>query len=72
MTVEARVAAYVKSIKPVALCDSCIAQTLGLGFGANRTMARNATAGLGIGGAFSRVQNICSRCGQKRLVTRAN
>ncbi len=72
MTVEARVAAFVRSVKPQPICDDCIARTLRLGAGANRVMARNATAGLGQGSDFTRAKGICSKCGRRKLVTKAN
>ncbi len=72
MTVEARVAAFIRSVKPRAICDGCIAKSLRLGSGSNRVMARNATAGLSQTTDFTRVKGECSECGEQKLVTHAN
>jgi hypothetical protein len=72
MTVEARVADFLRSLKPNAVCDDCIAKTLRLGSGSNRVMARNATSGLGQSRDFIRVKGTCSKCGGRKLVTNAN
>ena len=72
MTVEATVAAFIRSVKPQAMCDDCIAKNLRLGSGSNRVMARNATAGLGQTKDFTRAKGACSKCGKQKLVIRAN
>ncbi|MCX5735669.1 MAG: hypothetical protein NTW68_15295 [candidate division NC10 bacterium] len=72
MTVEATVAAFVRSVKPQAMCDDCIAKRLRLGSGSNRVMARNATAGLSQTKDFTRAKGVCSKCGKQKLVTHAN
>ena len=72
MTVEATVAAFIRSVKPQAMCDDCIAKSLRLGSGSNRVMARNATAGLSQTKDFTRAKGACSKCGKGKLVTRAN
>jgi hypothetical protein len=71
MTVEATVAAFVRSVKPQAMCDDCIAKSLQLGSGSNRAMARNATAGLRQTKDFTRAKGACSKCGKRKLVTHA-
>lgn len=72
MTVEARVAAFVRLVQPQAMCDDCIARGLRLGSGSNRTMARNATAALSQTKDFTRAKGVCSSCGERKLVTHAN
>ena len=71
MTVEAKVAAFIVSMKPAPWCDDCIAKTLNLGSGGNRVMARNATSGLGQNGTFTRIKGTCTKCGRTKLVIRA-
>ena len=71
MTVEATVAAFVRAARPQAMCDDCIAKSLKLGSGSNRVMARNATAGLSQTRDFIRAKGPCSKCGKRKLVTRA-
>ena len=72
MTVEERVAAFVKALKPAPICDDCIATSLKLGAGSNRVMARNSTASLGLTRDFTRTKNGCSKGGKRKLVTKAN
>lgn len=68
-TVEQGVAAFLRA-NPRAFCDDCLARLLRLGFGRNRTMARNATAALGEAADFQRHLGECSECGKRKKVIR--
>jgi hypothetical protein len=70
MTVEQRVARYLNEHRQP-YCDGCLARVLRLGAGANRTMARNATAALAATNDFRRGPGRCARCENERLVTLA-
>lgn len=68
MTVEDRVAAFLRNHKGTDFCDDCTASQVGI----NRHQARNATSGLGASrAAFSRGDRTCSRCGKDKRVIRA-
>ena len=71
MTVPARVTSFLKTQKPKAYCDACIAKALTLGAGSNRSMARNATSVLAQTKEFRRFEGSCSQCRQVRLVISA-
>lgn len=67
MTVEDRVAAFLRSHRRTDFCDDCIAAQRGI----NRHQARNATSGLGATREFDRGDRVCSRCGRDKRVIRA-
>lgn len=67
--VPERVASFLRTNKPAAYCDGCIANALGL---ARHQQAQQATVGLGLSFGFTRQDGKCCVCGQDRLVISAN
>ncbi len=68
MTVEERIAHFLRTHSGV-YCDDCLGRTLKLGSGANRHMARNATAALKVTRDFKKYKGRCSVCQGTKLVT---
>lgn len=66
MTIEERVAAFLRGHDGTNYCDDCLADEMGL---EDRQQARNAAAALGASGDFDRGQRTCSVCGETKLVT---
>lgn len=70
MTVEERIAHFLRT-RAGGYCDDCLGRTLRLGSGANRHMARNATAALKVTRDFKKHKGQCSVCQRTKLVTEA-
>ena len=70
-TVPERVAAFLKAHRKEPYCGGCLGKLLGLGAGANRYTARNATSALAQTSEFDRHDGLCSHCGKSRLVIAA-
>lgn len=70
-TVPERIAAFLKGHRQQPYCDGCLEKLLGLGAGANRYMARNATSALAQTTEFRRREGSCSHCGKFRMVIAA-
>lgn len=70
MTVEERIADFLRK-NPGSYCDDCLGKVLRLGSGANRHMARNATAALKVTRDFRKQRSTCCKCQRTKLVTEA-
>lgn len=67
MTVLDDVRALILRLSPQAVCDDCIADTLGLSV---RQHANHKTRELAGTGGFERRKDACSLCGSEKLVIR--
>ena len=67
MTVEQRVAMFLRTHQQRDFCDDCTAREVGI----NRHQARNATSALGATRDFDRDDRTCSRCGHTKRVVMA-
>lgn len=70
MTVEERIAKFLRA-GPGLYCDDCLGRILRLGYGANRHMARNATAALKVTRDFMKQKGTCCKCLKTKFVTGA-
>jgi len=67
MMIAERVNAFLMEHRPLAFCDDCIAERLGL---IRRQQAHRVTSALGTTTNFQREEGSCSACGEVRKVIR--
>jgi len=64
MILAYRVNCYISGRRPAALCDTCIAQALGV----SGQQANRVTMALGTTGDFDRRKGVCGDCGKEQKV----
>lgn len=67
MTTSDQVRALIERLAPEPVCDDCITERLGLGVRAHANIRTRELAGVG---GFERRKDVCSLCGETRMVIR--